>query len=337
MVAAVAAVHSKRQPTPALFSPQKHRASKARKNVMAVAQAVMKVMAQELGERARMRWPALIDDELGETLFGGLSAKPLKSCRAAAPHTLSGEVGTWTPSKPKLAVLMLKAFASGDELLSSDEQPIVLDAPMSLRTDQHCKCVALSKLLARRAVEWVKCHHRDAIEASGEIPEDQLPFLGYSSWQVNTFYICSTLSMCFSLFNLTVTSFCLVLAQGLSLRGPPGSQARAVAIFVKQWDAIRFVLAVSLMTIVIAALSIAWMKLEDEAHAMKITPIFITFIVVGTFVKMAAKLAQMAEQMEVTAQDLVGGDVNVNIPGVNDDNQLDLVMEEAERIDAAKT
>jgi len=170
-----------------------------------------------------------------------------------------------------------------------------------------------------------------------KIPEDQLPFLGYSSWQVNTFYICSTLSMCFSLFNLTVTSFCLVLAQGLSLRGPPGSQARAVAIFVKQWDAIRFVLAVSLMTIVIAALSIAWMKLEDEAHAMKITPIFITFIVVGTFVKMAAKLAQMAEQMEVTAQDLVGGDVNVNIPGVNDDNQLDLVMEEAERIDAAKT
>ena len=177
MVAAVAAVHSKRQPTPALFSPQKHRASKARKNVMAVAQAVMKVMAQELGERARMRWPALIDDELGETLFGGLSAKPPKSCRAAAPHKPSGEtgvVGAWTPSKPKLTVLLLKAFGSGDELLASDDKPIVLNAPMSLRTDQHCKCVALSKLVARRATEWLKCHHRDALEASGEIPPEQL-------------------------------------------------------------------------------------------------------------------------------------------------------------------
>ena len=125
--------------------------------------------------------------------------------------------------------------------------------------------------------------------------------------------------------------------QGLSLRGPPGSQARAVSIFKKQWNTIRVILGLSLVATGVSALAIAWMKLADEEHEMHITPIFITFLVVSIFVKAAAKIAEMAEQMAIPEVDLVGGDVNVNIPGVNDDTQLDLVMEEAERIDAAKT
>ena len=168
MVAALPTIYSKPD-SPLYFSPGKLRASKARKNVHAVAQAVMKVMAREMGERALKRLPEMFDDELGETLFGGVGAKPPKICRA--PGTKSR---TWNPSKPKLTVLLLKAFGSGSEVLPSDGKPIVAKAVVSIRTGHHCKCVPLSKLLARRAIRWIKSQHREALEASGEIEPDQM-------------------------------------------------------------------------------------------------------------------------------------------------------------------
>lgn len=157
-----------------LFSPHKHRASKSRKSVLALAQAVLKVMKAELGEKACMRWPGLIDEELGETLFLGIGAKKQSKSIPTPRKPSDEETGrAWTPIKPNLTRLLLKAFASGNELLS-DEKPLVLEAPISMRTDQHCKCIQLSKLLARRAIEWIKCNHRGALEASGEISAEQL-------------------------------------------------------------------------------------------------------------------------------------------------------------------
>lgn len=164
--------------TPPLFSPKKHRASKSRRNVKAVAQAVMKVVAQELGEKACKCWPELIDEELGEALFVEMRVK--KDCRAVAPsRECSASAAAWTPNKPKLTRLMLAALVGcGSNLIPADaeeeEPPLVVEAPMSLRTDQHCKCVRLSKLLARRAVESIQRHRRDALKASGELSDEQL-------------------------------------------------------------------------------------------------------------------------------------------------------------------
>ena len=51
-------------------------------------------------------------------------------------------------------------------------------------------------------------------------------------------------------------------AQGLALRGPPGSLAKAVGIFQDQWRIVRIVLVASLLAIVTAGASISWMKLD---------------------------------------------------------------------------
>jgi len=183
------------------------------------------------------------------------------------------------------------------------------------------------------------------------------------------FYIAACCSMGLSLYNLTVTSFCLVLAQalahppppparppverthfcfppapsarvclwqGLSLRGPPGSVATAVRIFRNQWGSIRSILILSLIAVFVAGLAIVWMKLEEEEFHYPTTPAVATAIVLTIFLAMVYKVFEMGRQLRVPEHELVAGDINVNIPGVNDDAQLDLVMEEAERIDAAR-
>ena len=42
----------------------------------------------------------------------------------------------WTPSKPKLTALVLKAFLRGDDLLAYDGLPIILKPPVSLGTQR---------------------------------------------------------------------------------------------------------------------------------------------------------------------------------------------------------
>eukprot|EP00966_Prymnesium_polylepis_P301600 6968283-Prymnesium_polylepis.1 len=53
--------------------------------------------------------------------------------------------------------------------------------------------------------------------------------------QVTMFYVSAGLTIAFSMFNLFLTSFMVVNAQGLSLRGPPGSVARCVEICKENW------------------------------------------------------------------------------------------------------
>ena len=53
--------------------------------------------------------------------------------------------------------------------------------------------------------------------------------------QVTLFYVSAGLTIAFSMFNLFLTSFMVVNAQGLSLRGPPGSVARCVEICKENW------------------------------------------------------------------------------------------------------
>ena len=56
-----------------------------------------------------------------------------------------------------------------------------------------------------------------------KIPEDMQP--PHPAWQVTAFYVFACLAMGLSLFNLTVTSFCLVLAQAAVARVPRHAHA----------------------------------------------------------------------------------------------------------------
>ena len=88
-------------------------------------------------------------------------------------------------------------------------------------------------------------------------------------WQVAMFYICASLTMVLSLYNLVVTSFYLVQGQGLALHGAPGSIVRAVGIFGEEWRIMRIVFIASLLSFSLAGISLSWMKLDDHIGCME--------------------------------------------------------------------
>ena len=118
-----------------LFSPSNHRASKSKRNVLAVAHAVKRVMQRELGAEALARWTDCLDTEIGEPLFGPLKQTPKTRPMPVAPSspgaydapTPTPSLECWMPPKPKVTALLLDAFAHGDEVLP-DGLPITIGA-----------------------------------------------------------------------------------------------------------------------------------------------------------------------------------------------------------------
>jgi len=80
------------------------------------------------------------------------------------------------------------------------------------------------------------------------------------SWEVMSFYVFDGLTIALAMFNLFLTSFMVVNAQGLSLRGPPGSVATCVEICKENWLIVRATLVASLVSMFLSAMSIVWMK-----------------------------------------------------------------------------
>mmetsp|Transcript_53509 Transcript_53509/g.128272 ORF Transcript_53509/g.128272 Transcript_53509/m.128272 type:complete len:238 (+) Transcript_53509:48-761(+) len=173
-------------------------------------------------------------------------------------------------------------------------------------------------------------------------------------WQVATFYVCTSLSMVLSLYNLVLTSFSMVQGQGLALRGPPGSLAKAVGIFQEQWRIVRVVLVASLLAIVTAGGSISWMKLDGMVACIEETgeecpckadspvecfarrfwrPVIVSIIVTTLVIAMFRKVREMQLQLRILSEDLVRGDLLVrNESGT----ARDMMAENSERIEARR-
>lgn len=100
-----------------------------------------------------------------------------------------------------------------------------------------------------------------------KIPEEMRPVGYHFAWQVFAFYVCASLTLAFSLFNVVLTGFLVVNAQGLTLRGPPNSVSRCVEILGRHWILVRTVLACSLLCLVLSVASIVWMKLDDQTYS----------------------------------------------------------------------
>merc|ERR1740124_312356 len=132
--------------------------------------------------------------------------------------------------------------------------------------------------------------------------------------------------MVLSLYNLVLTSFSMVQGQGLALRGPPGSLAKAGGIFQDQWRIVRIVLVASLLAIVTAGASISWMKLDGMIACMEMTgaecackvdspiecfarrfwrPVVVSVIVTTLVIAMFRKVRQMQLQLRILSEDLV--------------------------------
>jgi len=184
-----------------------------------------------------------------------------------------------------------------------------------------------------------------------KIPE---PMKEGFQWQVATFYVCTCLAMVLSLYNLVLTSFSMVQGQGLALRGPPGSLAKAVGIFQEQWRVVRLVLVFSLLAIVLSGTSISWMKLDNDVECKENNekacdcphesdtvcwmirfwrPIIVSVIVSFLVFFMSRKVRELQLQLRIPWEDLVRGDLIVRN---EEDAGLDMMAESEERIEAAR-
>jgi hypothetical protein len=138
-------------------------------------------------------------------------------------------------------------------------------------------------------------------------PELQPP--QHRAWQVAMFYVCACLTMACALFNLCVSSFLVVNAQGLTLRGPPNSVARCVAILRSQWFSTKIALGLSLLFLLLAAVAIDWMKL----HALPSVGAAIGCTALVSVVGTAAlwRMARIAYEMRIDDDMLVEGDLTI--------------------------
>ena len=141
-----------------------------------------------------------------------------------------------------------------------------------------------------------------------KIPEVQQP--PHTSWQVFAFYTCTACTMAFALFNLVVTSFLVVNAQGLTLRGPPNAVAKCVEILAANWNSVRIALALSLLALLATVLSIVWMKLE-EVPLHPGPAIWCTVVVVVVLGAAVARMTTIAHEMRIEHGTMVAGDLTV--------------------------
>ena len=75
-------------------------------------------------------------------------------------------MASWVPNHPKIARLLLEAFQHGDEPLP-DGKPVRIHTTTA---DGR----SLSKVMAKRAIEWVQHRHPSALQSTGELTAEQL-------------------------------------------------------------------------------------------------------------------------------------------------------------------
>ena len=129
-------------------------------------------------------------------------------------------------------------------------------------------------------------------------------------WQVFVFYTSTSAMMALSLFNLFLTSFLVVNAQGLMLRGPPNSVLRCVEILSANWLWVRATLSGSLLCLVLSAISITWMKLDDSEWYPGPATICSVLVLIA-LVAAVQKMHRMAAEFRIPANCLVSGDLTI--------------------------
>uniref|UniRef100_A0A7S0HG64 Transmembrane protein n=1 Tax=Phaeocystis antarctica TaxID=33657 RepID=A0A7S0HG64_9EUKA len=137
---------------------------------------------------------------------------------------------------------------------------------------------------------------------------------------VTIYYIAASCTMALSLYTVCVSSFATVYGHRLALQGPTGSVDRAVAVMMKQRTGIFVTFGVAMVFLVIAAIAMAWIKM-DFAHCNEdgtgckvgngVTPSIVTGIFVLFFVALVWKHQNMKALFKIGAANMVQGDVRL--------------------------
>ena len=135
-----------------------------------------------------------------------------------------------------------------------------------------------------------------------EIPKDN----NHPVWFDPIFYTAGSCTMAFALYTLCVASFAIVYGHRLALQGPTGSVERAVAVMMKSRTSIFVSFALSLTSLIVAAVAMAWVKMGDAAAVVSAIFAILFVLMVGAHQHMKAAFRIDPEQM-------VQGDVRLQV------------------------
>ena len=149
-----------------------------------------------------------------------------------------------------------------------------------------------------------------------EIPE---PMYDKRAAVVTVYYVSASCTMAFALYTVCVSSFATVYGHRLALQGPTGSVDRAVAVMMKQRNAIFVTFGIAMFCLVLAAVAMAWLKMDfarcDHAGKCEVgdgsTPGAITGIFVLFFLALVWKHQDMKGLFNIPRERMVQGDVRL--------------------------
>lgn len=123
-------------------------------------------------------------------------------------------------------------------------------------------------------------------------------------WMESVFYGAASLTMALALYTVCVASFATVYGHRLALQGPTGSVERAVAVLMKQRQTIFVTYGLALFSLVIAAITMAWIK-------MSLSATFVTAVFGVFFLALIRKHQEMKHMFRIPQEHMVQGDVRL--------------------------
>ena len=166
-----------------------------------------------------------------------------------------------------------------------------------------------------------------------EVPQYMRPAEEWFVWQVFSFYVCAAATMCSALFNVVITGFLVVNAQGMALRGDSNSLVMCVEIFGDHWLLVKTVLIVELVLLACSVSLIMWMKLDESEWAPS-PAIIITGVMFGVMAMGYQRVTQLAQELHIPSGAIVQGDLSIQPQGHH--GKVDLLGERSEREDAPR-
>lgn len=125
-----------------------------------------------------------------------------------------------------------------------------------------------------------------------------------NEWIEVLYYTAASCAMAFALFTVVVSSFATVYGHRLALQGPSGSVERSVAVLMKQRNQIFLAYGISLVCLVVSAISMAWIKMGDAAAGA--TGVFLLLLVALLY-----KHTELKRMFAIPKGSMVGGDVRL--------------------------
>ncbi|EOD07708.1 hypothetical protein EMIHUDRAFT_453284 [Emiliania huxleyi CCMP1516] len=127
---------------------------------------------------------------------------------------------------------------------------------------------------------------------------------GFAFDSLTVYYGSASLTMALALYTVCVASFATVYGHRLALQGPTGSVERAVAVMMKQRHSIFVTYGLSLLSLVVAAITMSWIK-------MGVAATFVSGIFLALLLGLVRKHQQMKALFRIPQEHMVQGDVRL--------------------------